>query len=383
MTTTVHVSDEHGLSPAILARRPRPEPLPFPLSAPGRIGFYRARNAIYHLFRALGFADGATVLAPDYHNSNEVLPMRAAGANVVFYRVGRNLEPDFEQLAQLARTHAPRALFVIHYFGWAQPMKELVRLCEERDMLLVEDCAQATLSETGGRPLGSFGHYSTFCLYKTLPIPNGGVLVENGPRLPGLASLALRPSGLVPLAGRTLELTLEWLRMRSYPVGQAAFTAKQAIGRAVRRGGARAIPFGDIGFDVSTADLAMSDVSWAILRRLDYAEIRRRRRENFVLLRDRLEGHATLWSKEVEEGMCPYVFPILVRDKTAAVHALRARGIEAEEFWNYGVPDARGPGFEDSDFLHDHVMELPIHHDVTTEQIEHIASEVIRLEVAL
>jgi dTDP-4-amino-4,6-dideoxygalactose transaminase len=381
--TAMHVSDEHGLSPAILVRRPRRAPLPFPLGAPGRLDFYRARNAIYHLFRALGFADGATVLAPDYHNSNEILPMRAAGANVVFYRIGRNLEPDFEQLARLARTHTPRALFVIHYFGWAQPMKELLRLCEARDMLLVEDCAQAALSETGGRPLGSFGHYATFCLYKTLPIPNGGVLVENGPPLAALRGLSLRPCGVAPLAGRTLELMLEWLRMRSHAAGERAFAAKQAIGRAVRRGGVRAVPFGDIGFDVSTVDLGMSRLSWAILRRLDYAEIRRRRRENFVRLRERLEGHATLWPKEVEEGMCPYVFPLLVRDKTAAVRALRARGIEAEEFWNHGVPDARGHGFEDSDFLHAHVMELPIHHDVTAEQIDVIASEVIRLGVAL
>jgi dTDP-4-amino-4,6-dideoxygalactose transaminase len=301
----------------------------------------------------------------------------------VFYRIGRNLEPDFDQLGDLARRHRPRALFVIHYFGWAQPLKELTRLADEHGMLLVEDCAQATLSETGGRPLGSFGHYATFCLYKTLPIPNGGVLVENGPPLPALRNLALRPCGIKPLAGRTLELMLEWLRTRSYAAGASAFTVKQAAGRALRRGGGRHIPFGDIGFDVSTADLAMSALSWRILRRLDYAEVRRRRRANFVLLRDRLEGHATLWAREVEDGMCPYVFPLLVRDKPGAVRALRARGIEAEEFWNYGVPDARGRGFEDSDFLHEHVMELPIHHDVTPEQIERIAAEVIRLGVAL
>lgn len=379
----MHVSAEHGLSPATLARAPRTGPVPFPLNAPGRVDFYRARHAIYHLFRALGFGDGGTVLVPDYHNSNEVLAMRAAGARVVFYRIGRNLEPDFEQLTRLARTHAPRALFVIHYFGWAQAMKELVRLAEERDMLLVEDCALATLSETDGRPLGSFGHYATFCLYKTLPIPNGGILVQNRGVLPALGDLSLRRCGRRALAARTLDLLLEWLRTRSHPAGRAAFAAKQAAGRAIRRGGIPSTPFGDIGFDLSMVDLAMSDLSWAILRRLDFAEIRRRRRENFLLLRERLEGHATLWSAELDEGMCPYIFPILVRDKRAAVHALRARRIEAEEFWNSGVPDARGRGFEDSDFLHEHVMELPIHQDVTTDQIEYVASEVRRLGIAL
>lgn len=379
----MYVSNEHGLSPTTLARAPLPPPLPFPLDAPGRMFFYRARNAIYHLFRALDFDDGSTVLVPDYHNSNEVLAIRAAGARIRFYRIGRNLEVDLEQLTRLVKTEHPRALYVIHYFGWAQPMKDLVELCEERGMLLIEDCALALLSETAGRPLGSFGHYSAFCLYKTLPVPNGGVLVQNGPALPGLAELGLRPCGLRTLGGRTLELLLESLRSHSPAIGQAGFAAKQAMGRALRRLAVDAIPFGDIGFDLSSVDVAMSDLSMAVLRRLDYEAIRQRRRENFLLLRERLEGHATMFPRELEEGMCPYVFPILVRDKVAAVRAFQAQGISAQEFWNFGVPEARGAGFEDAQFLHDHILELPIHQDVTPAQVEDMAAAARRLGRAL
>jgi hypothetical protein len=39
-------------------------PAVFPFDAPRSIGFYTARNAIYHLFRALGYGDGSTVLMP-------------------------------------------------------------------------------------------------------------------------------------------------------------------------------------------------------------------------------------------------------------------------------------------------------------------------------
>jgi dTDP-4-amino-4,6-dideoxygalactose transaminase len=379
----MYVSNEHGLSPATLWQAPVAGPLPFPLDAPGRMYFYRARNAIYHLFRALGFEDGGTVLVPDYHNSNEVLAIRAAGAPIRFYRIGRNLEPDLEQLEKLCRTENPRALYLIHYFGWAQPMKDLVQLCQERGMLLIEDCALALLSETGGRPLGSFGHFAIFCLYKTLPVPNGGVLARNDGPLPGLAELRLRSCGMVTAGGRTLELMLEWLRSRSYRIGQTAFAGKRAIGRALRWLRVERVPFGDIGFDLSTVDVAISKLSMGVLRRLDYATIRQRRRDNFLLFRERLDGHATMFPRELEEGMCPYIFPLLVRDKAAAVRALQAVGIAAQEFWNFGVPDARGAGFEDAQFLHDHVLELPVHQDVAPAQVEYMAAEVRRLGLRL
>ena len=56
----------------------------FPFNAPHRLSFYRARNAIYHLFRALLETNpGLTVLAPDYNSGNEILAMRAAGAALV------------------------------------------------------------------------------------------------------------------------------------------------------------------------------------------------------------------------------------------------------------------------------------------------------------
>lgn len=379
----MYVSSEHGLNPGLLFAAPLARPTPFPMNAPGRMYFYRARNAIYHLFRALGFGDGATVLVPDYHNSNEVLAIRAAGATVRFYRIGRNLEPDFDQLTRLCRSENARALFVIHYFGWPQPMKELLSLCKQHRMILIEDCALALLSETLGRPLGTFGQYATFCLYKTLPVPNGGALVQNGPRLPALADVSLPRCGPVTLGGRTVELLLEWLRGRSYRLGHNGFALKQVMGRLLRRLPVDHVPFGDIGFDISTVNVGMSWLSAAILKRLDYQFIRQRRRDNFLRLHERLSDRVTTFSTELEPGICPYIFPLLVRDKAAAARSLQARGIAAQEFWNYGVREVRGPEFEDAQFLHDHILELPIHQDVTPDQVEEIADHVLDLGLTL
>jgi dTDP-4-amino-4,6-dideoxygalactose transaminase len=143
-----------GLSPADLLAPPAAAARPFPFDAPHLTYFYRARSAIYHLFRALRFRKDETVLVPDYHSGNEVWAIRAAGAAVRYYPITRNLEPDLDELARLCRSGA-RALFAIHFLGRPQPLKELSRLCREHGMLLIEDCALSLFSAAGGQPLWS------------------------------------------------------------------------------------------------------------------------------------------------------------------------------------------------------------------------------------
>jgi dTDP-4-amino-4,6-dideoxygalactose transaminase len=120
------------------------------------------------------------VLAPDYNSGNEILAMRAAGATIHYCPVGAGMQMDPDVVRRYCDVHHPDLLYVIHYVGWAQPMAELTALCRERQMLLVEDCALSLLSELHGRPLGSFGDWAVYCLYKTLPLPNGALLVQNG-----------------------------------------------------------------------------------------------------------------------------------------------------------------------------------------------------------
>lgn len=372
-----------GLGPTHFFRSHAAKEVPFPLSVPSRTYFYRARNAIYHLFRALRFRRGETVLVPDYHSGNEVWAMRAAGAAIRYYRIGRNLEPDLEQLTRLCKSTNARALFIIHYLGWPQPMKELVALCQEREMLLIEDCALALLSETLGQPVGTFGQYAIFCLYKTLPIPNGGLLVRNRGGLEELTRVELKQCDLLSVAGRTVELMLERIRSRSDRIGAALFFGKRAIGQALSAFRVKRLPVGDIGFDLGGVDVGISALSLHLLEGFDYEGIRRRRRENFQLLRERLAGAATPLVSELEEGVCPLFFPILVRDKGAAARALWERGIAAVEFWNFGDAEARAGGFSEAEFLRKHVLELPIHQDVMPEQVEYVADQVLKLELRL
>jgi dTDP-4-amino-4,6-dideoxygalactose transaminase len=353
---------------------------PYPLNGvQAHPSFCAARNGIYHLFRALQLKPEETVLVPDYYSGNEVAAMRAAGASVVHYPILHNLEPDLNTLSRMVRRLSPRVIYVIHYLGWPQPIDEIESLCRECGGILIEDCALSLLSEKDGKRLGTFGDYSIFCLYKTLPVPNGGLVIRNNKTLPGLDRIVLEPCPRLAATGRTVELTFEALRSRFNRAGKAMFAVKQALGRMLRAAGTRQVPVGNIGWDITKVNIGMSEFSGRVMRSLNYEDIRQKRRQNFLLMRRLLEGRVQMLREDLEEGVCPLFFPILVRDKHSAAQALWQQDIGAVEFWN--DPQDNPSIGQDARFLRAHVLELPIHQDVGSSQVEYIANQVLRLKL--
>jgi dTDP-4-amino-4,6-dideoxygalactose transaminase len=372
-----------GLAPGhVLRTRSAAASQPFPFSAPSPAFYYRERNALFHLFRALRRDDRDWALVPDYHHGSEIAAIRAAGFPVRFYPVGRDFTVKLEPLLELCEQR-PRVLFLIHYLGWSQPLDEALAACRRLGIVTVEDCALSLLSADGDVALGSRSDHALFCLYKTLPVPNGGMLVHNQSS-PGFEVRAASvPCGFTSLVSRTLTLGLEGLRNRNAALGGAVTALKERIGAALTRSGVRRWPIGDDGFDRGAADLRMSDFTRYLLDRLDYRSIRARRRENFARLAAWLGDHATPARSDLPPGMCPLSFPILVADKRRAADALWAAGIGAIEFWNQGDAAAVGARHADSLFLRRHVLELPIHQDVRPEQLQYMAETVRRLDLGM
>ena len=372
-----------GLSASDFMRPAGSHAPPFPFNVANRLPFYRARNAIYHLFRALlARTPGLTVLAPDYNSGNEILAIKAAGATIHYCPVGADMQMDPAVVERYCDVHNPGLLYVIHYAGWAQPMPALVDLCRRRAMLLVEDCALSLLSESHGQPLGSFGDWAVFCLYKTLPLPNGALLVQNTTRLESLERLPLRHAGSASVLGRTAELVVQRIRGRSNGVGAALQMVKRGMGKAAGALDVERANVGDIGFNLTDVDLAMSRVSERLLDRFDFGEIVRRRVENYRELARMLDPGVAAVFPTLPDGVCPLFFPILVPDKHAAAEALRARGVDALEFWNESSDTGLEMGANAS-YLRQHVLELPIHQDLTPRHIAHMARQVSALSLRM
>src|SRR5687767_8434310 len=183
---------------------PRSQPLTraFPFDHPDVQYVYFARNAIYALAQQYGLA-GADVLVPAYFHGVEIEALVAAGVRPRFFpvRKGMRVEPDDILGAIGPQT---RAVYLIHYLGFPGPAADVERICRERGLIFIEDCALALLSKLGDRPLGSFGDASVFCLYKSLPTPDGGALVckDNRVRIDGATP---------PTLGTTVDTALSLL----------------------------------------------------------------------------------------------------------------------------------------------------------------------------
>jgi dTDP-4-amino-4,6-dideoxygalactose transaminase len=343
----------------------------FPLDQAGAQLFYLARAGIYHALGALLDGKPGTVLMPAYHHGVEVEAVRAAGARIDFYRVDEQMRVDLDDLERAARGAGVRAVYLTHFVGFAQPAREVAALCARLGLVFVEDCALALGStDADGRALGSHGDVAIFCLYKSLPLPHGGLAV--GPRLPA-PRVAPPPlaSTLHHLAGRALA----HLALHGGAVGRAASEAvRHAAHRTVDKLHDN-LQTGLTHLRPCELELGASALVDRLLARLDLDEMVARRRHNFRRLVDALDGLPVI-GRALPTGACPLFVPLAADDKRALQRRLLARGVEAVDFWSGGDPACDPDRFPEAASLRRRVLELPCHQSLDDAAIDWVAHAV-------
>jgi perosamine synthetase len=345
---------------------------PFPFKEAGLQWFHLARAGVLHAARRLGWS-GGEVLVPAYHHGVEVEALVRAGVRPVFYPIDgrwRAVEGALEALVG----PATRGLYVIHYAGFSQPMASLSAFAQAHGLTVIEDCALSLLSRDGTKPLGTSGDASIFCLYKTLPVPHGGLLLTRASERP------VRTIGAPPLA--TLH------QLTSGLLGRFETDARLArqVGSKVR-GAVRTLRrLGPLPADehiVGSARFRDGDEllgASAIVKRMSLAsdapEIVTKRRYNYTLLAELLKEVLPPMFLPLPEGVCPLFYPTLVDDKDRLRLALKERGIEAIDFWRTGSPLIRAGQFPEVEALRAQVLELPIHQDLDEADLVRMAGAV-------
>ncbi len=79
-----------------------------------------------------------------------------------------------------------KAVIAVHLAGWPCDMDPILKLCRTKKLFLIEDCAQAHGAQYNGRPVGTFGQFSSFsfCQDKIFTTGGeGGLLAVNDSKL--------------------------------------------------------------------------------------------------------------------------------------------------------------------------------------------------------
>ena len=139
-------------------------------------------TAIALILRALGIGAGDEVITPPLSAAYSALAVMMTGARPVFADIdpGRmTMDPE-----EAARAIGPRtrAILPVHLYGQPADMDAIARLASRHNLAVVEDCCQAHLATSAGRPVGTIGVAGAFSFYPTKnlgALGDGGAVVTN------------------------------------------------------------------------------------------------------------------------------------------------------------------------------------------------------------
>lgn len=132
--------------------------------------------------KALGVKKDDIVFVSDLTFSASVNPIIYEAATPVFIdseNTTWNMSP--KALEKAFEKYNPKAVIVVHLYGRSARMEEIMRICDERNVPVLEDAAEGLGTIYKGKYLGTFGKYGalSFNGNKIITTTGGGMLVSN------------------------------------------------------------------------------------------------------------------------------------------------------------------------------------------------------------
>jgi dTDP-4-amino-4,6-dideoxygalactose transaminase len=301
-------------------------------------------TALHLALLAHGIGSGDEVITTPFTfiaSANSILFVNATPVFVDIEEDSFNLDPNLIEAAVTSRT---KAIIPVHLYGHPCDMKAITDIAERHALIVIEDCAQAISARFDGKQVGSFGT-GVFSLYATKNVMSGegGMITTND------------------------ETVAERCRMlRNHGMKQRYYHEM-------------------LGYNFRISDLHAA-IGSAQMDRLE--EMTRIRRENAHYLNANIHSVITPKTRpDVDHVWHQYTIRVDGhRDREACVSQLNKAGIGTGIF--YPVPVHLQGYMKEivgetplpiAEKLAKEVISLPVHPQLTQDELEKIASEVNRL----
>jgi len=146
------------------------------------VGVDNGLSALELSLRALGVEPGQEVIVPTHTFTATAAAVTLAGATPVFVDADPetcNIDPAKIENAITSRT---RAIIPVHLYGLPADMDAIRRIAEKHNLVVVEDACQAHGARYNGNRIGSLGHAAGFSFYPTKNLGaygDGGMVTTN------------------------------------------------------------------------------------------------------------------------------------------------------------------------------------------------------------
>ena len=136
------------------------------------VGVNSGTDALHLALVAAGIGPGDEVIIPSFTFFATGEAVSYTGATPVFADVDAktfNLDPK-----SLRITKKTRAIIVVHLFGQCADLAAIAKICKEKKLVLIEDCAQSLGADYQGVKAGSWGDFGCFSFYPTKNLAAAG-----------------------------------------------------------------------------------------------------------------------------------------------------------------------------------------------------------------
>lgn len=149
------------------------------------VSFNSGRSSLFAILQSLNLEKGSDVLLQAFTCNAVPNPVLWAGLNPLYVDCDKdtfNIDAD-DVRAKI--TPNSKVLIIQHTFGLPADMDEIVSICKERNIFLIEDCAHALGAEYKGKKVGTFGDaaFFSFSRDKVISSVYGGMAVTNNSSL--------------------------------------------------------------------------------------------------------------------------------------------------------------------------------------------------------
>lgn len=122
----------------------------------------------------IGLKEGDEVIMPSYTFVSTANAFALHGARIVFVDIRPDTMNIDEEIIKKAITDKTRAIVVVHYAGVGCEMDKVLAIANEAGIPVIEDAAQAMMSNYKGQALGTLGSLGTYSFHETKNITSGG-----------------------------------------------------------------------------------------------------------------------------------------------------------------------------------------------------------------
>jgi dTDP-4-amino-4,6-dideoxygalactose transaminase len=150
------------------------------------VGLASGLDALWIAFRLLNVGEGDEVIVQANAYIACVMGITINGATPVFVEPDEYFNLDVTKI-KAAITAKTKAILVVHLYGQASNMPEIMRIANEHKLYVVEDCAQSHGAGFDGQMTGTYGDVGCFSFY---PSKNLGAFGDAGAIITNNADLA-------------------------------------------------------------------------------------------------------------------------------------------------------------------------------------------------